>query len=276
MPELPEVETIARGLQATIAGGQLRRIRVHREELVRPARPAAFSKALAGRHIVKVNRRAKWIVAQLDDGCSWVTQLRMTGRFTWGPTSSLRSARHLSASFLVNGSSCAGVLRFFDVRRFARMWVLDPEDWSLLDGRLGIEPLSARFTPGALASLLAHSQAPIRNVLLDQRRVAGVGNIYANEACYLAELDPRRPAGGLTPTEVNELHSAIRKILRAAIRRRGTSLSDYRDVLGGSGEFQNKLQVYGRDSEKCRRCGGTIERTVMAGRSAFFCSGCQS
>jgi formamidopyrimidine-DNA glycosylase len=276
VPELPEVETIARGLQTVLAGSRFQRVRVHREEVVRPAQPAAFRKALTGRRVESVGRRAKWIVAQLDNSRRWVTQLRMTGRFTWGPTSPLRLAPHLSVSFLINGANDTGVLRFFDVRRFARMWVLDPEDWSRVDSQLGIEPLSARFSADTLASLLARSRAPIRNVLLDQRRVAGVGNIYANEACYLAELDPRRPAGDLKPGEVSALHTAIRKVLRAAVTRRGTSMSDYRDILGGRGEFQNKLEVYGRDGKSCGRCRGTIERTVMAGRSAFFCPACQS
>ncbi len=172
-------------------------------------------------------------------------------------------------------NSDAGVLRFFDVRRFARMWVLSPQAWSELDARLGIEPLSRRFTPRALARLLAASRAPIRNVLLDQRRVAGVGNIYANEACHIARIDPRRPAASLGQAEVAALHSAIRRILREAVNRRGTSFSDYRDVLGGQGDFQNVLEVYGRDGETCRRCGGEIVRVVLAGRSAFHCSGCQ-
>ncbi|UCF19243.1 MAG: bifunctional DNA-formamidopyrimidine glycosylase/DNA-(apurinic or apyrimidinic site) lyase [Gemmatimonadota bacterium] len=274
MPELPEVETIARGLDAAVGGSRFRRIKVHREEAVRPAEPADFRAALRGRCVERVSRRAKWLVAQLDDGGRWLTQLRMTGRFTWGPVSPLRSAPHLSVSFLMD--SPTGVLRFYDVRRFGRMWVVDPEAWSGLDERLGIEPLSEGFTPDTLAAQLARSKAPIRNLLLDQRRLAGVGNIYANEACYRARLDPRRPAGSLKPQEVRALHAAIRKVLSAAITRRGTTFSDYRDILGGQGGFQNKLEVYGRDGQSCRRCRGTVERTVMAGRSAFFCADCQS
>ncbi len=274
MPELPEVETIARGLDAAVRGGRVQRIRVHRDEVVLPFKPAYFRAALTGRSIERVGRRAKWLVAQLDDGSRWLTQLRMTGRFTWGPSSQLRSAPHLSVSFLIE--SPAGVLRFFDVRRFGRMWVVDPEGWSRVDDKLGIEPLSEGFTPDALAARLARSRAPIRNVLLDQRRLAGVGNIYANEACYRARLDPRRPAGSLTFKEVRSLHAAIRKVLSAAIERRGTTFSDYRDILGGPGGFQNKLDVYGRDEQPCRRCQGTVERAVMAGRSAFFCADCQS
>jgi formamidopyrimidine-DNA glycosylase len=248
MPELPEAETIARGLQAAVAGNRVRRVRVHRSEVVRPMTPAAFRRALTGRRIESVGRRAKWIAATLDDGGRWVTQLRMTGRFGWGPPPTLRAEPHLSLSVLFEHSD-TDVLRFYDARRFARTQVLDPEGWAELNERLGIEPLTEDFTR--------------------------IGNIYASEACYLAKVDPRRPAHSLDRGAVRRLHSAIRKVLCSAVRRRGTSLSDYRDVLGGEGTFQNVLDVYGRDNESCRRCGAEIVRVVLAGRSAFLCPVCQ-
>jgi formamidopyrimidine-DNA glycosylase len=275
MPELPEAETIARGLHAAIAGSRVERVRVHRAEVVEPMSPAAFRRALTDRRIKSVGRRAKWIVASLDDGNRWVTQLRMTGRFDWSTASSLRARPHLSVSVLVRKTDIGGVLRFYDVRRFARMWVLNPAEWSELDERLGIEPLSDEFTTGSLASVLAPSKAPIRNVLLDQRRVAGIGNIYASEACYMARVDPRRPATSLEMSEVRKLHRAIRKILGEAVDRRGTSFSDYRDLLGDEGTFQNELDVYDREDEICRRCRAKIIRVVLAGRSAYLCPGCQ-
>ncbi len=274
MPELPEAETIARGLQAHLAGRRIQRVRIHRAEVVEPMTPAAFRRALQKRRVQKVGRRAKWITALLDDGCRWVTQLRMTGRYTWTPNSPMRAAPHLSASFQIEGPE-AGVIRFYDTRRFGRLWVLDPDAWHELDRRLGVEPLSRRLTPDALAASLRGSKAPIRNALLDQRRIAGIGNIYANEACFQARLDPRRPGGDLNRRELLRLHRAIRQVLREAVDRRGTSFSDYRDVLGGEGGFQNRLDIYGRDGQACRRCGGEIVRVVLAGRSAFFCPGCQ-
>lgn len=274
MPELPEAETIARGLQATVGGQRVSRVRVHRPEVVEPMSPAAFRRALTGRRVESVGRRAKWIAATLDNGARWVTQLRMTGRFGWGPPPTLGTKPHLSLSVVFEHSD-ADVLRFYDVRRFARTHVLDPDDWAALDGRLGIEPLTEVFTPTSLRQILAKSRAPIRNVMLDQRRVAGIGNIYASEACYLAKVDPRRPADSLDRHEVRRLHAAIRKVLRDAVQRRGTSLSDYRDVLGSEGTFQNVLDVYGRESESCRRCGAEIVRVVSAGRSAFLCPECQ-
>jgi formamidopyrimidine-DNA glycosylase len=276
MPELPEAETIARGLHATIAGRRVQRVRIHRSEVVEPMTPATFRRAMTGRRVTRVGRRAKWIDAVLDDGGRWVTQLRMTGRFAWGPPSRLRAEPHLSVSVVLEGGSEAGVLRFYDVRRFARMWVLSPDEWSALDRRLGIEPLSPAFTADRLAALIGGSRAPIRNVLLDQSRIAGIGNIYANEACYLARVDPRRAACSLERRELRRLHGAIRTVLSEAVDRRGTSLSDYRDVLGEEGAFQNVLDVYGRSGEACRRCGTLIERGVLAGRSTFFCPECQS
>lgn len=276
MPELPEAETIASGLHACAAGGTVERVRVHRDELVQPWTPAAFRQALRGRRIQRVGRRGKWIVALLDDDRRWVTQLRMTGQFTWSDPSPLRDEPHLSLSARVQGGPCPGTLRFYDIRRFARMWVLDGPAWSDIDTRLGIEPLSPDFTSKALVALLANSKAPLRNVLLDQRRIAGIGNIYANEACYEARLDPRRAAGGLSRGEAGRLRRAIQEVLNDAIDRRGTSFRDFRDLLGGRGEFQNVLRVYGRAGTGCDRCGTAVQRTVLAGRSAFFCPGCQT
>ncbi len=275
MPELPEAETIARGLNAAIADRHIERIKIHRDEVVEPMRPAAFRRALRGRRVQSVGRRGKWIAAELDDGYSWVTQLRMTGRFTWGSPTPIRAEPHLSASFVMDDGNAAGVLRFYDTRRFGRMWVLDEHEWAQLDARLGVEPLSEMFTPTLLAKLLGNSRAPIRNWLLDQSRVAGVGNIYAIEACYMARIDPRRPAGSLARNEVRRLHNAIRKVLGEAVEQGGTTFSDYRDVLGAGGTFQNVLRAYGREGERCRRCGGEIERVVLAGRSAFLCPDCQ-
>jgi formamidopyrimidine-DNA glycosylase len=275
MPELPEAETIARGLNEAVAGLVVERVRVHRSEVVEPMTTPGFRRALRGRRIERVGRRAKWITAELDNGHRWVTQLRMTGRFTWSPRSALRRSPHLSLSIILTGAEDDGVLRFYDTRRFARSWVLDPGGWTEIDTRLGIEPLSRRFTPARLSAILARSRAPIRNLLLDQHKIAGIGNIYASEACYVAGIDPRRPACNLDTHEIERLHSGIRSVLRGAIARRGTTFSDFRDILGGQGSFQNRLDVYGRNGGPCHRCGSEIERAVLAGRSAFYCPGCQ-
>lgn len=276
MPELPEAETIARGLDATIAGLTIARVRIHRAEVVLPMAPSGFRRALQGRRIQRVGRRAKWLAAELDNGHRWVTQLRMTGRFTWSPSSAFRREPHLSLSIALAGSAEGGMLRFFDTRRFARTWVLDSHAWDEIDARLGVEPLSRRFSTARFSAILARSRAPIRNLLLDQSKIAGIGNIYASEACFVAGIDPRRRALSLAAFEIERLRAGIRTVLRNAIARRGTTLTDYRDLLGGRGEFQNRLDVYGRAGDPCHRCGAEIERTVLAGRSAFYCPGCQS
>jgi formamidopyrimidine-DNA glycosylase len=275
MPELPEAETIARGLDAATAGGRIERVRIHRTEVIEPMSPATFRRAMTGRRILRVARRAKWIHATLDDGGHWVTQLRMTGQFTWSPPGPLRAEPHLSVSLLIQRGDKTGALRFYDTRRFGRMWVLEPDEFAALDARLGVEPLSDEFTPRLFAELLTNSRAPVRNWLLDQSRVAGVGNIYAVEACHIARIDPRRPARSLDRNDVRRLHRAIRKVLSEAVERRGTTFSDYRDLLGDSGDFQNVLKVYGQEGEPCPRCAGEIERVLLAGRSAFFCPDCQ-
>ncbi|NIR45245.1 MAG: bifunctional DNA-formamidopyrimidine glycosylase/DNA-(apurinic or apyrimidinic site) lyase [Gemmatimonadetes bacterium] len=279
MPELPEAETIARGLDAAVAGGRVARVRIHRAEVVEPLSAAVFRRAFTGRRIARIGRRGKWIVGLLDDSQRWVTQLRMTGRFTWraaGPRQPLRAEPHLSVSLLIEPDGGEpGVLRFYDTRRFGRMRLLAPAVYAELDARLGVEPLSDAFTPARFARMLEGGRAPIRNWLLDQGRVAGVGNIYAVEACHIARLDPRRAAGDLDRNDVRRLHRAVRRVLSDAIARRGTTFSDYRDLLGGSGDFQNALRVYGREGEACPRGDGTIERAVLAGRSAFYCPACQ-
>lgn len=278
MPELPEAETIARGLGDRITGHRVHRVRIHRDEVVDPMTPRAFKKRLTGRIVQRVERRAKWIIARLDDGQRWITQLRMTGRFIWSPPAPLRGEPHLSVSLLFEDPNHqgAGVVRFYDVRRFGRMSILDSEAWSELDASLGPEPLSDRFTAETLERLLAASGAPLRNLLLDQQRIAGLGNVYANEACFIARVDPRRPASTIGCAEVQRLHGAIREVLSNAISRRGTSFSDYRDIGGGEGEFQNELAVYGRADEACPVCATPIHRVVLAGRAAFFCPTCQS
>lgn len=274
MPELPEAETIARGLHARIAGRSVEKLRVHRQELVEPTTPEAFTRLLVGRRIRGVGRRGKWIVAPLDDGCRWVTQLRMTGRFRWvADARGMNSEPHLSLTLSFRGAD--GLLRFYDVRRFARMRILDPDAWSAVDERLGPEPLSGEFTPAELRSRLGSSRMPIRNALLDQRRIAGIGNVYANEICHFAGIDPRRGSAGLTDDEVERLHREIRRVLQAAIERKGTTFSDFRDPGGSAGGFQEELAVYGRAGEPCHHCGTAVERAVMAGRSAFYCPQCQ-
>jgi formamidopyrimidine-DNA glycosylase len=171
--------------------------------------------------------------------------------------------------------SSGPVLVYDDVRRFGALEVMDETEWAVRDRRLGPEPLSSAFTARRLKADLSRSISPIRSWLLDQRRVAGVGNIYANEALHLAEIHPKRPARSVTEVEARKLHRALRRTLRTAVENRGTTLRDYRDASGNLGDNASHLRVYGRDQEPCLRCSTRICRFVFGNRSAFFCPTCQ-
>jgi formamidopyrimidine-DNA glycosylase len=166
-------------------------------------------------------------------------------------------------------------LVFDDTRRFGTVECLTAEAWGARSGRMGPEPLDAAFTAGDLWSALRTSRSPVRSWLLDQRRVAGVGNIYANEALFLAGVHPRRAARSVTRGEAAALHQGVQSVLRSAIEAGGTTLRDYRDASGGEGRYARELLVYGRDGERCSRCEREVRRVVFGGRSAFYCPGCQ-
>ncbi|MGD2069068.1 MAG: zinc finger domain-containing protein, partial [Gemmatimonadota bacterium] len=166
-------------------------------------------------------------------------------------------------------------LVFDDTRRFGTVECMDPAGWEAFDGRLGVEPLSPRFTARRLQELLSRSRSPLRSWLLDQGRVAGVGNIYAVESLWRARLHPRRPARSLDLSEARRLHRALRHILRNAVEAGGTTIRDYRDAGGRRGSFVRRLAVYGREGEACLRCRTSVERLVFGNRSAFLCPRCQ-
>jgi formamidopyrimidine-DNA glycosylase len=285
MPELPEAETIVRGLRPHVTGRLIERVDVLRPDVLRED-PAGFRRSLEGRRIGSVERRAKNIVAPLtspegapeadetSDGRVLAVNLGMTGRllYFFRPPEESRAPTHPAVRFLLDGD---GVLVFDDVRRFGTVEALTAEAWKARSERMGPEPLDRTFTARALLDGLERSRSPVRSWLLDQRRVAGVGNIYANEALYHAGVDPRRPARDVAADEARSLHRALRRVLRNAIRAGGTTLRDYRTADGEEGRYGRALWVYGRDGEPCGRCGATIERVVFGGRSAFLCPGCQ-
>ncbi len=269
MPELPEVETIARGLQRAIAGKQIVRISVSRPKVVAPE-PERFARELAGDTIDQVGRRGKFVVIGLGSGRSLVVHLRMTGRLIVQPpgTTDLEPYTNVLLTF-----SDGTRLAFADVRQFGRMRLVGPEEpWA---AEVGLEPLSDVFTSERFSGLLDGRSTPIKVFLLDQRRIAGIGNIYACEALWEARIDPRRPAGSLSRKRRDRLHGAIRSVLRLAIEMRGTSVDDYVDAEGLRGGFQNVLSVYGRDGNPCLRCGRPIVRTVLAQRGTWWCRTCQ-
>lgn len=272
MPELPEVETVVRGLAPELPGRTIRWIEVLRPDLLRvPA--SVFEESLTGCLIRHVSRRGKNIVITGDDGRVLLVNLGMTGRLLLSsPATVVDSAAHLGVRFDLGGGY---ELLFDDVRRFGALESLDPAEWAKRELGLGIEPLSTELDADRLHALLSRSKAPIRSWLLDQRKLAGVGNIYANEALFRSGIHPRRTARSVNPADSRRLLDALRTVLTAAISAGGTTLRDYRGADGRPGEYRPMLRVYGRTAEPCFDCGSAIERTVIANRSAFHCPTCQ-
>jgi formamidopyrimidine-DNA glycosylase len=274
MPELPEVETVRSALAPALTGRRLDRVDILDTRLVRPFEPLAVAGELEGERIEAVERRGKYLVLRFESGRALLIHLRMTG-----------SLRHASAGSLVDDPHRRAVVRlddgsdvaYRDVRRFGTWHLLEPgEVEPYLAERLGVEPFSSEFTPMRFANRLANRRAPIKAVLLDQRTLAGMGNIYADEALWRARIHPLRPAGELTRPEIARLRDAVRRALEAGIARQGATLRDYATPDGGRGRMQYEFKVYGREGEPCDRCGTTIAKTRVAGRGTWYCPRCQT
>lgn len=270
MPELPEVETVRRGLEALIGTGA----RIHRIELTRPdlrrAIPPAVAHALAGARILAIDRRAKYLLWRTDAGVL-VSHLGMTGSWRLAPPGDERRHDHCYVH-LEDGRRLA----FRDPRRFGLLDFVPPgAAWPALAG-LGPEPLDARtFSAAYLAQVCAGRRAPIKALIMDQRVVVGVGNIYAQEALFRAGIAPRRAAGRLGREGCAALVRAIRAVLRAALRAGGSTISDYRQAGGADGHFQHRFQVYDRAGQPCPRCGATLRGGTVGGRGTTWCPRCQ-
>jgi len=270
MPELPEVETIAADVRPHLQGATILRARILKPDVLRRVRRPAFERALTGRRVLAVGRRAKHLVIELDNGARLVIQPRMTGamlvdRDVADPYTVLRLE-------LDTGLTA----RFRDVRRLGAIFLLDERAWSRYDADIGPEPLDAAFTADRLADALRGTRTAVKKAIMDQKRLAGVGNIYASEACWIARIDPSRPANRLNPDEVARLHDAIVDVLERSIANRGTTVRDYRTGTGEPGEFQGRLAVYGRAGEPCPRCRTRIALThALDARATYFCHRCQ-
>jgi formamidopyrimidine-DNA glycosylase len=272
MPELPEVETVARGLQVALTGCTITGTKVLWKRSIVPPDPDVFARRLAGQKINSVNRRGKWIVMSLSGDDTLLIHLRMSGRLVVEEDACLDN-RHLRVLlFLEDGRR----LSFVDQRKFGRLHLTNNPDQVL--GNLGPEPLSEAFTAGRLIEMLKQRKGRIKPLLLDQHFVAGLGNIYTDESLWRARIHPLRSANTLTPAEVKGLHESIRSVLTAAIASGGTTLDDesYRQANGRPGEFLGKLVVYGRAGRPCPRCEQAIERIVVGQRGTHFCPRCQS
>jgi formamidopyrimidine-DNA glycosylase len=270
VPELPEVETIARGLANAVSGKTVASVSVTMPKIAVVPAGEVFERALTGETIAGVGRRGKYVVFQLASGRRMAVHLRMTGRLIAQPPgySEPYPYTHVVLVF-TDGSRLA----FADARQFGRIRLLAAGDPWDADG--GVEPLSEGFTSEAFVSMLDGRRTRIKSFLLDQSRIAGVGNIYACEALWEAGIRPSRPAHTISRPARRRLHGAIRSVLARSIEARGTSVDDYVDAEGLRGGFQNQLAVYGRLGEPCPRCGKPIVRTVIGQRGTWWCRGCQ-
>jgi formamidopyrimidine-DNA glycosylase len=289
MPELPEVETVKRGLEPALSGRTFARVTLRRKDLRFPF-PERFQERLEGNRIEALSRRAKYIVAHLSSGENLIMHLGMTGRFSL--------ARHgkvsnLGEFYFETGSEGAADgphdhvvfdlddgtrVIFNDPRRFGMMDIGGPDHKLLRD--IGIEPLGNELSGAWLAEQLRGKKAPMKAALLDQRIIAGLGNIYVSEALYRAGISPRRKSGTLVrksqyDKRLDLLADEIRNILNEAILAGGSTLQDYQSVDGSKGEFQQRFRVYDREGDACASCGEPIRRIVQSGRSTFYCSTCQ-
>ncbi len=280
MPELPEVETVRRGLAPTFVGGTIASAEARRPDLRFPF-PARFVARLTGRRVADLRRRAKYLLADLDSGETLIMHLGMSGSFRvegapvgefYHPRGQPGTHDHVEFAF------ASGVrVVYNDPRRFGFMDIAETaklEAHPLFAG-LGVEPLGPEFGPGALASVLEGVRAPLKAALLDQRRIAGLGNIYVCEAMHAARLSPLRAAGSLKPAETRRLAQEIRRVLEAAIEAGGSTLRDHRQTDGTLGYFQHAFAVYDREGAACGHCGALILRAVQSGRSTFYCAACQ-
>ncbi|MDX6522859.1 MAG: formamidopyrimidine-DNA glycosylase [Gaiellales bacterium] len=270
MPELPEVETVRRGLVRALQGRELDSVEIRDGRLTAPSDPQAVAHELRGAVVDDVGRRGKYLTIGLDDGRTLVCHLRMTGWFHHVPAPVERP--HLRALFGLDDGSW---LLYSDQRRFGTMRVLEPgaleRYW---EGRVGPEPLAGGWTPGLLRASLRGRIAPVKALLLDQRVVAGVGNIYADEALWEARIHPLTPAGRLGAVRVSRLHEAVVAVLQRGIEAQGASIDTYRAVDGSAGSMQERFNVFHRDAEPCPRCGTAIVKIRVAGRGTHLCPRC--
>ena len=269
MPELPEVETVRRRLAPVLEGRTFEDVEILDTRLTRPVEPLEVAAELAGERVERVDRRGKYLIVQFGSGRALLIHLRMTGTLLHEP----EGATHVRALVTLDDGT---TVAYRDVRRFGTWLLLEPGELvPYLDERLGEEPLLAAFTAKGLGERLRGRRAPLKAALLDQRTLAGLGNIYVDEALWYARLHPLRPAGGLDADELRRLHRAIRRALELGIARGGSTLTDYRLPDGSAGAMQHEFRVYGRAGEACERCGTEIAKTRAGGRGTWFCPRCQ-
>jgi formamidopyrimidine-DNA glycosylase len=275
LPELPETETIATDLDREVRGRQITNVVVRKPDVLREVTAKALARRVTGRSIARCWRRAKLVVIDLDSGDRIVVQPRFTGALLLSRGALPESeAPYSTLHFTLDDGRD---LHYRDIRRLGTVTLMSPERFADYTSGLGIEPLDRTFTVAHLSGILRGSKQAVKKVLMDQRLVVGIGNIYANETCWRARVDPSRAANSLSPAETDALHQSITSVLTESIAARGTSFRDYRDASGGKGSFEQSLAAYGRGSEPCLRCGAKLVEThAIDGRTTVLCVRCQS
>lgn len=274
MPELPETETIARDLDGAIRGRKIKKVSVRKADVLREVSARSIAKRLRDATILRSWRRAKLVVIDLDTGDRIVVQPRFTGALLIDDGTF--TGAELDYSTLRLDLDDGRALHYADVRRLGTVALMDADRFEEYSGKLGIEPLDRAFTAGHLSAVLRATSQPVKKALMDQRKIAGIGNIYANEALWRARIDPSRQASSVTLEEAGLLRSSIVAVLGEAIEARGTSFRDYRDARGKPGSFVEKLEAYGRGGLPCRRCGSKLVAThAVDGRATTLCVKCQ-
>lgn len=275
MPELPEVEATRLHLEPVVVGRVIEAAEVRRDRMTRRhERPEDFVHRISGRRIDSLGRRGKFLLALLDGDITWVTHLGMSGRLSVAERDEPEVAHTNVVVRLEDGKE----VRMVDPRTFGFVAAWTPEEMEgEFGGRIGRDALEDLPTTRELVAALKGRTAPIKAFMLDQRVVAGLGNIYVDEILHRSKIRPDRPGGSLSPPEVAAIRAAVRPVLKAGLRHGGTSLDDLAYLLpdGRAGEYLDRLAAYGREGEACRRCGGIIERTVIRSRSSFWCRACQ-
>ncbi len=267
MPELPEVETIIRSLQTNV-GANINNIEIRREDILRLEEFPASE--LQDKTIKSISRRGKFMIFEMGRNLYLIFHLGMSGRFYMLTADEEASEKHVHVILHLNN----GInLVYQDPRRFGGVWLVKEREHFFR--HMGREPLSPNFTGAYLEDILKQRKAPVKNLLLDQHLISGIGNIYADESLFAAGIRPDRPAVSLSRQEIKKLHRSIRRVLHQGIELRGTTFRDYRDAFNESGGFQDYLKVYGRHNQPCPRCGKPIQRIRIGGRSSHFCTNCQ-
>jgi len=274
MPELPETETMARDLHREIAGRTIERVAVHRPDVLREVDAKELARRTRRAAIIRAWRRAKLVVLDLSTDDRLVVQPRFTGALLLDRGALADSERRFSTLEFALGGDL--ILHYRDIRRLGTVTLMSPARWASYESALGIEPLDPSFSDSYLSALVRGSSQAVKKLLMDQRRVVGIGNIYANEALWRARIDPSRVARSLVPDETRALHGALQGVLAEAIASRGTSFRDYRDPTGQRGGFSAQLSAYGRGGQPCVRCGARLVEThAIDGRSTVLCVWCQ-